>query len=94
MITTNAILSHMIDPELKTHLETIEKEVVTLRKKMTALPLVFMRGTVNGAGYVVGAALVLTLIGWALNVVGVIPAFTQGVTEFRASVNRIGGTIR
>lgn len=84
----------MIDPELATHLEKIEKEVTTLRKELTALWLVFMRGLINGAGYVVGAALVLTLIGWVLNVIGVIPAFTQGVNEFRASVDRIGGTIR
>ncbi len=84
----------MIDPELKTHLENIEKEIIILRKSMTAFSLVFMRGTVNGAGYIVGAALVLTLIGWVLNIIGIIPAFTQGVTEFRASVDRIGGTVR
>lgn len=84
----------MIDPELKTHLQSIEKEVVVLRKDMTSLWQVFMRGLVNGAGYVIGAALILTLIGWVLNAVGVIPAFTQGVTEFRASIDRIGGTVR
>jgi hypothetical protein len=90
----NGILSPMIDPELKTHLEKIEKEVTVLRKELTSLWPVFMRGVFNGAGYIVGAALVLTLIGWVLNIVGVIPAFTQSVNEFRASVDRIGGTIR
>jgi hypothetical protein len=84
----------MIDPELKTQLVKIEKEVTILRKELTTLWPVFLRGVVNGAGYVVGAALVLTLIGWILNAVGVIPAFTQGVNEFRASVDRIGGTVR
>lgn len=84
----------MIDPELKTHLEKIEKEIIVLRKELTALWPVFMRGVVNGAGYVVGAALILTLIGWVLNIVGVIPAFNQSVNEFRASVDRIGGTVR
>ncbi len=84
----------MIDPELKNQLVKIEKEVITLRKEMTSLRPVFIRGVVNGAGYIVGAALIFTLIGWILNVVGVIPAFKQGVNEFRASVDRIGGTVR
>ena len=84
----------MIDPELKTHLKNIEKEVVILRKEMTSLRDVFMRGLVNGAGYVVGAAIILTLIGWILNVVGIIPAFTKGVSEFRTSIDRIGGSVR
>ena len=84
----------MIDPELKTHLTKIEKEVIVLRTELTTLWPVFMRGVVNGAGYVVGAALILTLIGWMLNIVGVIPAFTQGVNEFRASIDRIGGTVK
>lgn len=84
----------MIDPELKTHLEKIEEEISTFRKRITALSSVFMRGVVHGAGYVVGAVIVLTLIGWVLNIVGIIPAFTEGVTEFRASVDRIGGTVR
>ena len=84
----------MIDPELKTHLKNIEKEVIVLRKEMTSLHDVFIRGVVNGAGYIVGAALIFTLIGWVLNAVGIIPAFTQGVNEFRASIDRIGGTVR
>ncbi len=84
----------MIDPELKTQLIKIEKEVTVLRKELTALRLVFMRGLVNGAGYVIGGAIILTLIGWILNIAGIIPAFTQGVNEFRASVDRIGGTVR
>jgi hypothetical protein len=84
----------MIDPELKTHLEKLEKELIVLRKEMTAIWPIFMRGVVYGAGYIVGAALIFTLIGWILNVIGVIPAFTQGVNEFRASVDRIGGTVR
>lgn len=84
----------MIDPELKTHLKAIEKEVTVLRKELTDLRPVFLRGVVNGAGYVVGGALILTLIGWILNAVGVIPAFTQGVSEFRESIDRIGGTVK
>ncbi len=84
----------MIDPELKTHLKAIEKEVTVLRKELTDLRPVFLRGVVNGAGYVVGGAIILTLIGWILNAVGVIPAFTQGVSEFRESIDRIGATVR
>ncbi len=84
----------MIDPELKSQLKSIEKEVITLRKDLTSFSQVFLRGLINGAGYVVGAVIILTIIGWVLNVIGIIPAFTQSVNEFRESIDRIGGTVR
>lgn len=84
----------MIDPELTKHLEKMEKELSLLRKEMTSFSYSFMRGLFSGAGYVIGAAVILTIIGWILNVIGIIPAFTQGVTEFRESIDRIGGTVK
>lgn len=84
----------MIDPELKTHLEIIEKELTDLRKSSTGFSSTFLRGMVYGAGYVAGAVLVVILIGWILNIVGIIPAFNDQVSEFRAALQRIGGPVK
>lgn len=84
----------MLDPELTKHLGKIEKEITLLRQEMTGYSYSFIRGLFSGAGYIIGAALILTIIGWILNIIGVIPAFTQGVSEFRESIDRIGGTVR
>jgi hypothetical protein len=55
----------MIDPELKSHLETIEEELRVLRKTSNGFSSVFIRGLVYGAGYVVGAVFVVIIVGAA-----------------------------
>lgn len=82
----------MIDPELKTHLENIEKEIIDLRKSSTGFSSTLIRGMVYGAGYVAGAVLVVIIVGWILNIIGIIPAFNDQVSEFRAALQRIGGS--
>jgi Na+-transporting NADH:ubiquinone oxidoreductase subunit NqrD len=84
----------MIDPELKAHLEVIEAELVHMRKETVSLKSSLVRGLIYGAGYILGAALVLVLIGWILNIVGVIPAFNNGVKEFRDALVHIRGPIQ
>lgn len=84
----------MIDPELKTHLETIEKELVDLRKGTHGLGPNLMRGIAYGAGYIVGAVLIIIIIGWILNIIGVIPALSSQVNEFRTALQRIGGPVK
>jgi type II secretory pathway component PulF len=80
----------MIDPELKTHLETIEQELRDLRQTSTSLRASLVRGAIYGAGYVVGAVVIIIVLGWILNIVGVIPALANQVTEFRQALERIG----
>lgn len=82
-----------MNPELKNHLEKIEDELIQVRKSLTGFSSYFVRGILQGAGYIVGAAIILTIIGWILNIAGVIPAFSNAVNEFRTSVDRIGGTV-
>jgi hypothetical protein len=84
----------MIDPELKTHLETIEKELVDLRISSTGFTPTLLRGMVYGTGYVLGAVLVVIIVGWILNIVGIIPAFNDQVDEFRTALQRIGGPVK
>ncbi len=84
----------MIDPELKKHLETIEEELIVLRKTSTGFSSTFMRGLVYGGGYVVGAVFVVIIVGWILNIIGVIPALSNYATEFRTALERIGGPVK
>lgn len=83
-----------MDPELKTHLEIIEKELVEIRKSNGGLLSNLTRGIFYGAGYVVGAVLIILIIGWILNIIGVIPALSEIVGEFRSALQSIGGPIK
>jgi hypothetical protein len=78
----------MIDSELKTHLETIEKELTLLRKGSNSIFYTLLRGIMYGAGYIIGAVLVIALVGWVLNIVGIIPALSAQVLEFRTLLER------
>ena len=84
----------MIDPELKTHLERIEKELVEFRRASLGVRATLIRGVVYGVGYILGAVLVIVLVGWFLNIIGVIPAFSDQVREFQTALERIGGKMK
>jgi hypothetical protein len=84
----------MIDPELKNHLEKIESELLNTRKSSVGIWQTLWHGVVYGAGYVVGAVLIIIIAGWILNVVGVIPAFSREVTDFQTALGNIGNTVR
>jgi hypothetical protein len=79
----------MIDPELKNHLEKIENELSHIRKSSAGTWQALGRGVVYGAGYVIGAVFIIVIIGWVLNVIGVIPAFDRQVTAFRTALENI-----
>lgn len=84
----------MIDPTLQTHLENIEKELTAMHNDSKSLRASFKRGVFYGAGYVVGIVLVIVLVGWILNIIGVIPALNAQVKDFRNALERIGGPIK
>lgn len=82
----------MISPELDKHLKKIEKELSSIESESSSsnnIWLVLWRGFIYGAGYVIGAVIVLAIVGWILNVVGVIPALDHQVAALRAAVERI-----
>lgn len=79
----------MLDPNLENHLAHIENEVTEMRKKTLSTWRIFWHGIVYGAGYVVGAAIIIVVIGWILNIVGVIPALSRQVTEFRTALEKV-----
>lgn len=71
----------MIDPELKTHLSEITTSVKALNSGRWWKSL--LEGTLRGFGSVIGVVLAVAVIGWSLNIIGVIPAFKQEVEQWR-----------
>jgi len=84
----------MNDQELKKHLEIIEDELVKMRKRTTGVSHALWRGIVYGAGYIIGTLLVIIIVGWILNIVGIIPAFSREVTDFRTALEKVGSTVK
>jgi uncharacterized membrane protein YkgB len=84
----------MIDPQLNIHLEKIENELSHMRKRTTGVWHTLWRGCIYGAGYVIGAVVIIVVVGWILNLVGIIPSFSHGATEFRTALGNIGGAVK
>ena len=84
----------MIDPELKEHLVKIENELSQMEKKSVGFWNTVWRGCIYGAGYIIGAVIVIVIAGWVLNIVGIIPLFGNQVTNFRAALDRVSGPVK
>ena len=72
----------MLDPELKQYLETLNGNVV---KAGQGLPWwrSLLHGAMSGLGSVVGVAIAVVLVGWLLNIIGIIPAFQREADSWR-----------
>ena len=81
----------MIDPELKEHLRAIEGQLNLLAKKERHW-VQFVGGIYYGLGYVTGAVILIVVIGWVLNIIGVIPAFNNLVADFKHALDTINGS--
>ena len=80
----------MEDEELRKQLVELDTQLKKISKN-TGTPLwkSFVTGTLTGLGGVIGVAIALTIIGWVLNVVGVIPAFKHQVTIIEQDLNNL-----
>lgn len=72
----------MLDPELKQYLETLNGSVV---KAGQGLPWwrTLLNGVMSGLGSVVGVGIAVILVGWLLNIIGIIPAFQREADSWR-----------
>jgi hypothetical protein len=64
------------DGELK-QLKEIKKELVEIRERTATPKQVFINGVLYGAGWFVGGIVAVALLGWVLNILGVIPGFSE-----------------
>lgn len=77
-----------MDSDLKRLLEEINQNLIFLQRQ-GRVRNAFWRGVLSGMGSVVGVAIVLVLIGWVLNAVGVIPAFREQAQALRQTLEEI-----
>ncbi len=78
---------YMIDPELRSALTDINNNL----KKISGSGgkwHSFFTGVLSGLGSIVGVALALLLIGWILNIVGVIPALKNQVKQWQQIIEQ------
>ncbi len=79
----------MIDPELKKILEYIGSNIEGTRKAVTHSSIKAMfNGVLSGFGSVIGVAIAIALIGWLLNIVGIIPAFKNQVKQWQQLIEQ------
>ncbi len=64
-------------------LDDLNQNLAGINTKMGSYWLAIGRGILSGFGYVLGAGIAIILIGWFLNVIGVIPALNNTAEEWR-----------
>ena len=74
----------MLDPELKQELEKVNRSLVGIFHKTESLWRAFVRGMLSGIGSVFGIALAILLIGWILNVLGIIPGIQKQAQQWQS----------
>ena len=73
----------MIDPELKTELDKINRSLTGIFHKTESLWRAFVRGVLQGIGGILGVVVAVALIGWILNAIGVIPGFREQARQWK-----------
>jgi hypothetical protein len=73
----------MIDEELKAHLEAINRNVYSVNAKLAGKWNAFVRGILTGFGSVLGAFIAVAIIGYILNLVGIIPSLKSEVDSWK-----------
>lgn len=83
----------MTEQEFQKEISEIKGELKAIRKN-TYHPVwrSFINGTLSGLGSIFGVALALTIIGWILNTVGVIPAFRSEVARINQTLDQMRNT--
>ncbi len=74
----------MIDPDLKTELDQLNKNLTEINKKTgkTGIWRSFFNGMFGALGYIAGVALVVVILGWFLQKTGLLKSFQDQVSNF------------
>lgn len=72
----------MLEPELKEYLKAINNNIEKIHKNSSWWRSL-LHGLFTGFGYVLGFVIALVVLGWVLNIIGVIPAFRKEVEDWR-----------
>ena len=81
----------MNEVDFKIELEKIQKDLASINKKTPGLGGAFLKGIMTGLGSIVGVALALVILGYVLNVLGVIPALRNETNSWKQTLENIKG---
>ncbi|HEX3100033.1 MAG TPA: hypothetical protein VHQ41_03635 [Patescibacteria group bacterium] len=73
----------MLDQIKDKKLDELNKNLEGINRKMGSYKSAFSKGLLYGLGTIIGAGLAIILIGWFLNVIGVIPALKTSADQWR-----------
>ena len=73
--------------DLTTAMDELKGSVDRLSKRFSSWWKIVWYGMLQGAGAVLGATAVILLIGWLLNIVGVIPFLSESANELKTLFN-------
>ena len=78
----------MTDNDFHEKLVEINDNVAKINHRIGGSGMALWRGILSGFGYVIGALVALIIIGWVLNVVGIIPAFRETVNSLKDNLQQ------
>ncbi len=78
----------MNDNNLDEKIEQINDNVSRINRRIGGSAMAVWRGMLSGFGYIIGASIAILIIGWILNVVGVIPTFKQQVESLKTTIKQ------
>lgn len=64
-------------------LDELNQNLANINSKLGNMWFAFGKGLLTGLGSVLGAGIAIILIGWFLNIIGVIPALSNTATQWR-----------
>ncbi len=73
----------MLDQLKEKKLEELNTNLAGINNRLGNLWFAFGKGLLTGLGSVLGAGIAIILIGWFLNVIGVIPALSETSDQWR-----------
>lgn len=68
-------------------LKEINENLSAINRKTGGNLASFWRGVLTGFGYLLGALIAVLIVGWVLNVIGIIPAFSDQVDSLREALD-------
>lgn len=69
-------------------IKQINENLVKVNQRLGSYWSALLKGLLYGLGTVIGAGLALILIGWFLNVIGVIPGVKQVAEQWRTTIQQ------
>jgi hypothetical protein len=76
----------MSEHDLGQNVAELNENVAKINRRLGGSAMAMWRGILAGFGYIIGASIAILLIGWVLNVIGIIPSLKAQVDSLKQVV--------